>query len=50
MAYLIEAGVCIVLLLDIDLLADRISKIIQGIRFKESKGWSKNFGKGALTL
>ncbi len=38
------------LLLDIALLVDGISRMIRGIRVKQTKGWSKNFGKGAEAL
>ena len=50
LAFPVEAGAFVVLLLGIALLVDGISRIIHGIRDKESRGWSKNFGIGVGVL
>jgi uncharacterized membrane protein HdeD (DUF308 family) len=50
LAFTIQAGTFVVLLLGIALLVDGISRIIHGIRDKASTGWSKNFGLGVGVL
>ncbi|WP_222424793.1 HdeD family acid-resistance protein [Candidatus Nitrosocosmicus arcticus] len=50
LVYPVEASVFVVLLLGIALLVDGISRIIHGIRDKEGRGWSKNFGIGVGAL
>ena len=50
LAFPVEAGAFVVLLLGIALLVDGISRIIHGIRDKESREWSKNFGIGVGVL
>ena len=49
-AFPVQAGAFVVLLLSIALLVDGISRIIHGIRDKASRGWSKNFGIGVGML
>lgn len=50
LAFPVQAGTFVVLLLGIALLVDGISRIIHGIRDKASRGWSKNFGIGVGVL
>jgi uncharacterized membrane protein HdeD (DUF308 family) len=50
LAFPVQAGTFVVLLLGIALLVDGVSRIIHGIRDKASRGWSKNFGIGVGVL
>jgi len=50
LAFPVQAGTFVVLLLGIALLVDGVSRIIHGIRDKSNRGWSKNFGIGVGVL
>ncbi len=52
LAYPVAAGIFVVLLIAVALLVDGISRVVHGIKDKQSKRWSKSFlvGAGILSI